>query len=147
VPALVSWKGRLKPKKVTSPLHVTDWMPTLCALVGYEPTDDPNWDGRDVWPLLTGAIDHPPPRMLYTQGVHQRAAAIHRGNWKLIVRPHAAAEQCELYDLSEDPSESRDVASAHPEKVAELKELLYAEKAKDNDARPGDDKDNDPIRR
>ncbi len=36
----------------------------------------------------------------------------------------------ELYDLTTDPTESRDVASDHPDKVSEMRELWWAEAAK-----------------
>ncbi|MEK6235760.1 MAG: sulfatase-like hydrolase/transferase, partial [Planctomycetales bacterium] len=38
VPAFAYWKGRLKPRKVKTPMHVVDWTPTLCKLVGYQAT-------------------------------------------------------------------------------------------------------------
>ena len=36
--------------KITAPLHVVDWMPTLCSVAGCELTK-PNlkWDGRNIW--------------------------------------------------------------------------------------------------
>ena len=30
VPALVSWPGVVKSRKISTPLHIVDWMPTLC---------------------------------------------------------------------------------------------------------------------
>ena len=57
-PSLVSWPGTLDPGRVTVPMHISDWMPTLTRLVGCEPADDPRWDGIDAGPILglsTGA--------------------------------------------------------------------------------------------
>jgi len=44
--------------------------------------------------------------------------AIRSGDWKLVM-PHRTAA-AELYNLSSDPSETTDVAAAHPEHVARL---------------------------
>ena len=47
--------------------------------------------------------------------------AIRQGNWR-AVRPKPSAAW-ELYDLSVDPSESKDLAAAHPEVLAKLAKL------------------------
>ena len=138
VPALVYWKDRLKPTKVTAPLHVVDWMPTLCKLVGYEGEDKLKWDGQDVWPLLSGSMKQPPTRTLYCQGVNRRSAALRQGDWKLVVRRDNGSTKRELYNLSEDPAESINLADERPRILAHLHELLAAEEAKDNDALPND---------
>jgi len=44
--------------------------------------------------------------------------AIRDGQWKLVM-PHAKS-RVELYDLSTDPSEKKDLAKAHPEIVQRL---------------------------
>jgi arylsulfatase len=51
---------------------------------------------------------------------HDNNKAIRQGNWKLV-RNHSAP--WELYDLTSDRSETRDVAAAHPDKVRELEQL------------------------
>jgi arylsulfatase A-like enzyme len=132
VPALVYWKNQLKPGKVAHPLHVIDWMPTLCKLAGCVDKKDYKWDGNDVWPLLSREVTQPTPRTLYWQGVRNRSAALRLGDWKLVT--HGKNE--ELFDLSTDPLEQHDLADKHPDKVAELRERLAVEVTKDNDALP-----------
>ena len=53
------------------------------------------------------------------------------GNWKLVVHGGDVlatapdrASKLELYDLAADPHETRDVAAAHPERVAALRRHL-----------------------
>ena len=48
--------------------------------------------------------------------------AIRDGQWKLVM-PHARSRS-ELYDLSSDPSERKDLAKAHPEIVRRLTESI-----------------------
>ncbi len=135
-PAVVNWPGRLKPRKVHSLLHVVDWMPTLCKLVGVPSTTDLKWDGRDIWPILSGETTTPEPRVLYWQGVSRRSAALREGDWKLVVHRKKGGDQLELFDLVADPSEKEDLSAAQPQRVAKLKQLLADETARDNDAVP-----------
>lgn len=136
VPAFVYWKDHLKPAKATAPLHVIDWMPTLCKLAGYEEKEALKWDGHDVWRILNGSAKQSDQRTLYCQGVRRRSAALRRGDWKLVVHRGQGGEQHELYNLVADPVEKVNLAHRRPDKVTELKERLAAEEAKDNDAAP-----------
>ena len=120
VPALASWPGVLEAGQVDTPLHIVDWMPTLCGLAGYADGAAREWDGRDMWPAIAGAGDVSGSRTLYwkTPG----AWAVRRGDWKLIARKNS--ERLELYDVTHDPYEQRDMATERPAKVAELRTVL-----------------------
>ncbi|MGH7134286.1 MAG: sulfatase-like hydrolase/transferase, partial [Pirellulales bacterium] len=140
VPALVNWPGTLKPGRATAPIHVVDWMPTLCDLAGYKPDRDLKWYGEDVWPVLTGTVAAS-PRELYWAGTGYRTAAARQGDWKLIVhrKPGAAAE---LFNLAQDPNEQTNLADEQAERVAALERLLARLAERDNDAL-ADDKEPD----
>jgi arylsulfatase A-like enzyme len=129
-PAVASWPGRLKPGVLDAPVHVADWVPTLCGLAGYAPAKDPRWDGADVWPVLSGAAK-PGPRAFYWLGTGRRAQAVRVGDWKLIL---PKAGDPELYDLAADPGEKTDLAGKHPDRVADLKKRLADLAARDDDA-------------
>lgn len=131
VPALVHWPDRL-PAGVTleHPLHAVDWMPTLLRLAGHETRrEDFRFDGRDIWPLLTGQQTEPKRRTLYFK--RGSASAIRHGDWKLVAS--GAGEQ--LFNLAADPNEQRDLAGERPEKLSELSALLQAERAKEKGAK------------
>lgn len=130
VPTLIHWPGRLKPGKLTAPTHISDWMPTFCALAGYREGKDLRWDGRDLWPLLAGG-EAPAARTIYVAGPGFKTQAIRDGPWKLVA-PRTGA--MELFDLSSDPNETTDLASAHPERVAELRAKLAEAAKRDRDA-------------
>lgn len=132
VPAVASWPGVLKPGKLDAPLQITDWMPTLCGLVDYQAKRDLKWDGRNVWPLLSGAASTPEPRTLYTVGPGRRQRAVRHGDWKLIVFDQGEPQ---LFNLADDSSETTDLAGKQPERVAELQKLLDEIAAADNDAK------------
>ncbi|HEX8439864.1 MAG TPA: arylsulfatase, partial [Archangium sp.] len=59
-------------------------------------------------------------------------AAKHRGlylgRWKLLELPTPRGVRVELYDVTTDPAERRDVAAEHPEVVARLREQLARER-------------------
>lgn len=132
--ALANWPGRLKAGKFAAPMHAVDWFPTIAGLVGYRPAADLRWDGVDQWPALTGAA---PPRQDRTVYIAMRsgAAALRQGGWKLIDRPKGATE---LYHVTDDPYEKRDLAATHPEQVARLRKLLDEQRAKDVRTLPKD---------
>lgn len=132
-PALVFWPAVLQPGACNKPLHVTDWMPTISALVDYKPTHDLKWDGRDVFSIISGTTASPPARTLYTKG--GRGVALCSGPWKLIISARGK-RQFQLYNIDKDISESKDLAGENPERVRQLKQLSEAESAKDNDAVP-----------
>jgi len=136
VPAVAQWKGRLAPRRLDVPIHVIDWMPTLAALAGYEPSRDLKWDGRDVWPWLSDASAEPTEtRTLYWLGPGGRSAALRRSRWKLVV----TGEMEELFDLGHDPNETTDLIALHADVADELRRLLEAERGRDNDAVPNRD--------
>jgi len=143
VPTIVSWPGRAKPGKVSAPVQITDWMPTFTALAGYRTERDLKWDGIDIRALLTTHTP-PPERTLYGVAPGWRAQAVRRGDWKLIVyaatttnakkQTAAAPAREELFNLAEDPAESRNLAIARPEILAQMRAHLATAAAADRDA-------------
>lgn len=129
-PAFISWPAMLKPKTCDTPLHVTDWMPTLCSLVDHRPAYDLKWDGRNIMPLLKGMVSVPSDRSLYTARGGQ--SAMREGHWKLISK----GPKSELYNLAEDIGETNNRATEKPELVQRLRGQLKAEIKKDTDAKP-----------
>lgn len=132
VPTVVSWPGRLPSGRVEAPIHIADWMPTLCALAGYQPDRDLSWDGQNIWPLLTGGTGS--PRTLYWAGPGFRARAVREGDWKLIVQGEGEAAPVELFHLASDPGETRNLAAAEPDRVQHLRRRLAEVSARDRDA-------------
>ncbi len=139
-PTVAWWPGRLTPGQFRGVAHISDWMPTLCALAGYTPAKDLQWDGQNLWPQLTGT-EAARPRTIYTAAPGFRAQALREGDWKLIV-PKAGAKkgatqdsgEVELFDLAEDPYETRNLAASMPERVAALRARLAEVSKNDGNA-------------
>ena len=134
VPAIVSWPGKLRPRVVSSPVQIVDWMPTLSRLAGYQPARELKWDGTDIWPLISGATRAAAERTLYW--TTPRATAVRRGDIKFILHhsPPNKAEKVELFDLARDPNETTDLAGKRPKEVAAFRQLMKALARADNDA-------------
>jgi arylsulfatase A-like enzyme len=131
VPGFVNWPGTLAPGKITAPVHIVDWMPTLCHLTGAEPERSLPWDGRNIWPVIQGQTQQVSDRMLYWKTPN--ASALRRGDWKLILSHKSG--KLELFNLAEDPYEKRDLANEESERTLEFSELLKHVASRDRERR------------
>ena len=120
VPALLNWPGQLEPGIIDFPIHVSDWLPTLCHLTGCEEDLRQDLDGRNIWPQLTGeqTVEGSRPMYWKTGGNY----AVRDGRWKLLV--HRNDNRIELYDLENDFRESQDLSVTNPEMVEHMMALL-----------------------
>ena len=119
VPFCVQWKGTLPAGRMYEhPVIQLDILPTSLAAAGV--AADPAWklDGVDLLPYLTGEKDDRPHKTLYWRFGHQWA--IRHGDWKLVAG-NGGDLNGELFNLSEDISESKNLAAEKPDKVRELK--------------------------
>lgn len=141
VPAILRWPGRIPAGLVTSEIaSIMDFFPTLANLSGGEPPRDRTIDGRDLqphWERPGRATGH--ETIYFFEGGYRYKAedgppkndpqlrAVRSGPWKL----HLSTEPGEtdgkvsilpgdLYHLHWDPSETRNVATKHPDVVKRL---------------------------
>lgn len=147
VPCLVRWPGKVKAGTVTrQTLCLTDIMATCAALTGAALPADAGEDSFNLLPVLLGR--QPEDRMVRPFTLHQTislALAIRSGPWKYLDhkgsggnnygRPHmkpfalpdtAPGAPAQLYNLDEDPGETRNLYFAQPERVKALKAQLEA---------------------
>ena len=85
---------------------VCDLWPTLAAATGTAMTGREAVEGRDLWRVITGEA-RPEVRGMYWADA--RNQAVRQGNWKLIhFGPNLEEGRFELYDLADDPYETKD---------------------------------------
>jgi arylsulfatase A-like enzyme len=119
--ALANWPGKIKAGAVDGLIHAVDLYPTLAKLAGAPTAKALPLDGLDVWPTL--ASNQPSPRTEILYNIEPYRAAIRQGDWKLIWRT-TLPSSVDLYNLAVDPSETRNLAAEHPEKVEAMKRRL-----------------------
>ncbi len=135
--AFANWPGKLKPRKEPAVMHVSDWFPTIAELVGYQPKQSLNWDGKNMWPVLMGQVTNPPSRTIYWK--YPGGRAVRDGDWKLIMHAKKGVPGAtELFNLADDPYEKRELASAEPERVEKLKAIIAQQATKDLNELPAD---------
>ena len=117
VVALANWPGRIKPGVVNGMMQIVDIYPTLAGLAGAQLGKNKPLDGVDVWQTLSEG--KPSARTEVVYNVEPYRAAVREGDWKLVWTT-LLPPTIELFDLGKDPSESKNLADEHPEKVKEL---------------------------
>jgi arylsulfatase A-like enzyme len=128
VPTCFVWPGKIAENSKSEERMITmDIFPTVCEAVGAG-FDHPI-DGISLLPLLNRKTQSLGDRDLF---FHRRegglryggliANAMIRGNWKLLQNSPFEAQQ--LYDLSVDPLETRDLKSVNKKKYQEMAQAL-----------------------
>lgn len=122
VPTIVRWPGKVPAGSVTDYISgFEDWMPTLHELAGLQSDLPEDIDGVSLAATLQG--DAQPERdHLYREFPGYGGQQMIRvGRWKAIRQNlRRGNTEIELYDLETDPSESNNVAEAHPQVVERL---------------------------
>lgn len=121
-PFIAWWPGRIsEPNSITDqPAHIIDLMPTFLELAGGSYADAGKGKqlsalpGKSLLPIFQGKTREPHSELYFQLFDHR---AIRNGDWKLTAVDNKAWE---LYNLTEDRSETIDLTEQHPEKVKAL---------------------------
>jgi arylsulfatase A-like enzyme len=131
-PIVIRWPGKTRPERSSALASSIDLAPTLLNAAGLKPT--PEMTGIDLLDrnalskrdvvfgevFLHTAVDLEKPKR------NLRYRWLIQGRWKLIV-PESDVEpnqSPELFDLSDDPREGRNLAAEHPGLVVALSKTL-----------------------
>ena len=135
VPLLVRWPGHVEPGSVTDvPVIGTDFYPTLAEIAGAD-AGSQVLDGVSLVPILEARGEPPTRDLLWHFPAYLQAdrsvpgpwrttpvSVIRRGSYKLLY--FFEDDRQELYDLTLDESESRDLSLEMPELTSELRRAL-----------------------
>jgi arylsulfatase A-like enzyme len=122
VVALASWPGHIKEGiTVNEIIHTVDLYPTLVDLAGGRLDKNKPLDGMDVWGTVSEG--KPSPRSEIVYNIEPFRGAVRQGDWKLIWHT-LLPQKIELYDVAQDPSETKNLAAEHPDKVAALQQRI-----------------------
>lgn len=154
VPFIAWWPGKIPADTACAePAMTIDLLPTIARITGAK-LPEQKIDGLDVWPLLAGdAGAKNPHEAYYFYYAQNELQAIRSGAWKLFF-PHKARSMqgqapgqdgipgkykplpvaLELYNLQDDPAETRNVAAENPQIVQRLEALAEKARAELGDA-------------
>ncbi len=138
VPFIVRWPGKVPAARVddTSVLAAVDMLPTLAAVAGAALPHSYTSDGEDVAGALLGKPLQRTKPLFWEYGRNEKSfaypkppdrsphLALRHDRWKLLINTDGTG--AELYDLTADQNESRNLAAEQPQETARLKETLLA---------------------
>jgi arylsulfatase A-like enzyme len=127
-PLIVRWPGVTQPGSTCrAPMMSTDYYPTFLEMAALPLRPRQHVDGVSLVPLLKGGA--PAERPLFWHYPHYSnqggapGGAVRVGNFKLI--EWYEDMRVELFNLSDDPGERHDLATAMPDKTAALRRQLH----------------------
>ena len=148
-PCVMRWPGKIPPGSTCrEPAMTIDILPTLAKLAGAKVSQERSIDGLDIWPLISSQADAKTTHEAFYFYWGGALEAVRSGSWKLHFphgyrtlkgepgrdgkpSPYAQGKiGLELFDLSADLGESKNVAAEHPDVVARLQAL--ADRARDD---------------
>lgn len=138
MPFIARWPGKIAPGSASDQtICFTDMMATFASAAGKPLADDTGDDSYDLMPLLMGHPATGPLREATITESSRGVLALRAGNWKLIpalgsggfttpavVRPRPGDPAGQLYDLADDPGETKNLYADQPKVVARLTALL-----------------------
>lgn len=141
VPFIVSWKGKVTPDKTNDALiSQIDLYASLASLAGIKVENGQAPDSQDHLNVLLNK-NNKSRDFVVEQSLNSTLSLI-VGNWKYIepsngpkINVNTNTElgnlsEPQLYNLSNDAGETKNLANQYPQKVTEMKELLNKIKAK-----------------
>ncbi|MGB3589050.1 MAG: sulfatase-like hydrolase/transferase [Tunicatimonas sp.] len=134
VPLLIRWPNKIEPSVSEALVSQVDFLASVANLVSQEVPEGAATDSRNNLAVLMGESEE--DREFLVEHAASGALSLIQENWKYIEpndRPFynentdielGNMSEPQLYDLSADQSEQQNVASQHPEVVAEMQALL-----------------------
>jgi len=114
VPMIIAGAGLPANSTYHSPIHSIDILPTCLEAAGGSPPAE--IDGISLLPYLDSTIPGIPHEVITIR--NDTKVSVRKGDWKLA--KNASNSPFLLFNLSEDPKESTDLAEINPEIVADL---------------------------
>ena len=123
VPGIIEWPDVITSNKVSSfPIVSNDLLPTVRDILGIKPTDNRPIDGISILPFLQGKVEHRNQSIYWgfpiKKGFDQKFKyniSTSGDRYKLMATyEHGKVTHHELYDLTNDLGETRDLSKQYP---------------------------------
>ncbi|NBS31596.1 MAG: DUF4976 domain-containing protein [Planctomycetia bacterium] len=146
VPLVMAGAGIVQPgRRSLVPTASIDLYPTLLDLANLPPPADHGLDGVSLMPVMQAAKQLPPRQLFWHfpcyVGRSPPVSMVREGTLKLM-QFFEDGGRVELYDLANDPSESRNLAQQFPEKATGLLQTLTSWQQETQAALPRGDNPN-----
>jgi arylsulfatase A-like enzyme len=118
VPGIIEWPKIIKPRITKYPVSTMDIFPTILEIVGIKLDENSNYlDGESIVDIFES---NPETRLSKIPFRHDNRGALIDNNIKLVV--HDIKNLVfELYNLSDDPTESNDISKINTDLFEEMK--------------------------
>ena len=144
-PFITRWKGRIQPAVSDKIVSTVDFSASFAALSGQTLSANGSLDSINLLDAFLGQSEAKGRDYILQQDNGSGNFGIRAGDWKLVrlvkrMKPQARVSKDErpepkgthtLYNLTEDPGETRDVAESHPDVLKRLISQLDAVVTKD----------------
>lgn len=137
VPGLLVWPSKIKkPRVVKMPCSTSDYFPTVLDVLGYRLPEAKTrpYDGVSLLPLIEGKMSERPRPIGFESG---NQVSLTDNRYKIYSRDKG--KTFELYDLTDDPGEMRDIAEVRPEILESMKKTLEGWRASCKASNAGED--------
>lgn len=136
VPGIMEWPSKIKRgSKVNAPCFTSDYFPTIANILNIDIAKYKRpYDGVDILPLALGIEKNREKEMAFTI---QKQAALIKGNYKIYSAN--AGSSFELYNIVEDPGETKDLSETKTVTLNELTGLWKSWKKSQKKSANGDD--------
>ena len=116
MPFLIRWPALVKAgSKWNQPVCQTDLLATFTEMLGKRLPENAGEDSISFYPVLRGVGEGGfRPRVAMVHHSSQGRFAVRKGQWKLVMEDSRRARR-ELFDLSSDPGETKNVVADHPD--------------------------------
>jgi len=123
VPFIVKWPGRIEPGVSDALVNQIDFMASFASLLNQDLSENEAIDSRDALEALLGQDTQGHEFMIEEAG---RQIALRQREWKYIIRLNDREGRAELYNLADDPGETKNIIRDHLEKADAMAQKLDA---------------------
>ena len=157
IPCILRWPAKAKHHHVDQTVCLTDFYATFAAANDYKLMDSEAEDSYNLLPAIYSEKEIEPIREATVHHSIEGQFTIRKGEWKLLLSPSSGGwsaptpykkealeglPNVQLYNMTTDPSETKNVQAEHPEVVRELRELML-KYIRDGRSTPGAPQKND----
>ena len=122
IPLILGGAGVPAGERITAAVSLVDVVPTILSVL--EIPSPPGMDGADLRPLWQEPPAVPAERLVFAEAGPGDLRSVRSGRSKLVMQ--GLNGRTELYDLVDDPAETRNLAAERPELVAALEAEIAA---------------------